>query len=377
MKIVFWGAIALLFFSYIGFALLVYAVAKAFKRNQWKFSREYIPTVTIIVSAYNEEEIIQEKMANLLELNYPEDKLDIIIASESTDNTNEIIENNLGGKIRLLAFSGRMGKSHTIYRVMRDVRSQIVVFSDANSMYEKDAIRELVKYFYNSSIGGVIGQLKYKITNLNSGTSGENVYWKIDKFFRLACNEFKGLVPGVNGSIFAIKRECYFPINEFRSDDYELPIKIVNSGYKVIYNPQAIAYESASESNSQQINRKIRIARWNFQGSLILLVDAISKRVYLSAIQIIFTRLIRYFAPFIHLLMLYTNYRLLGDGALYKALFALQLATISLGVMTILFSSLKNRFLLFIGYYLMMNYAAFMAVISSYKIMNMWEKQRK
>jgi cellulose synthase/poly-beta-1,6-N-acetylglucosamine synthase-like glycosyltransferase len=378
MSIILWGAIALLFFGYFGWILLAIIIRFIFKNLLLKLSKYQIfPTVTLLVSAYNEEAVIEEKVKNCLALDYPREKLQIVFASESTDRTNEIISNYVSNRLLLNSFSNRHGKSATINRVMPSITSEIIIFSDANSMYEKNAIQEIVNNFADSRVGCVIGQLKYIIDGASSGTSGEGLYWALDIKFREAISGIKGLVPGINGSIFAIRRALYFPIAYDRGDDYELCTKIVNKGFIAIFERCAIAYEVAQETNFQQYQRKLRIARWNIKSSTMLSLDAIKCGNYRSLLQIILIRGVRYISPLILLVVFYASFRLSHENSYYLWFFILQMTFLITSFFVLVFNSkIKNKLLNAIGYFLLINLAAMMAWVTILSERSLWTKQR-
>lgn len=373
-----WSAVALLFFSYFGWVITAIIVRLALNKYfSMPRKKEIFPTVTLIVSAYNEQEVIEEKIQNCLLLDYPIDRLKIIIASESTDKTNDIVASFVSDRILLAAFHGREGKSATINRVLEQVNSELVIFSDANTMYETNAIQNIVNNFFDPRVGCVIGHLKYFIESENSGAHGEGLYWWLDIKFREAVSGIKGFVPGINGSIFAIRRNLYFPISYNRGDDYELCTRIVNRGYIAIFEKNALAYEVAKETNSQQYNRKLRLAKWNITSSFLLALDALKNKNIRSFGQIFLIRGIRYLSPLILLIVLYLTYKLSDQSILYFYLFVLEVVLIFISIIVLIFNRcIKNKILNALGYFLLVNIAAMMAWLTIYDVRSVWSKQR-
>lgn len=373
-----WSAIALLFFGYCGW--IVAAIIARLALNKYfsmPIKKEIFPTATLIVSAYNEQEVIEEKIQNCLLLNYPMDRLKIIIASESTDETNNIVSRHISDRITLASFQGREGKSATINRVLEQVNSELVIFSDANAMYDKNAIQNIANNFYDPRVGCVIGHLKYVIESENSGVHGEGLYWWLDIKFREAVSGIKGFVPGINGSIFAIRRNLYFPISYNRGDDYELCTRIVNRGYIAVFEKNALAYEVARETNSQQYNRKVRLAKWNITSSFLLALDALKNKNFRSFAQIILIRGIRYLSPLILLIIFYLTYKLSRQSIFYFYLFVLEMVVIIISIIVLIFNkSIKNKILNALGYFLLVNIAATMALLTVFNVQSVWSKQR-
>jgi cellulose synthase/poly-beta-1,6-N-acetylglucosamine synthase-like glycosyltransferase len=378
MVIVLWSAIALLFFSYFGFMMLAAIFGHIFKKTKIpKKDEKYLPSVTFIISTFNEEKIIESKIINSLKIDYPKERFQIIVASEATDNTNKIVSSYECENLRLISFIDREGKSATLYRVMPSVESEIIVFSDANSMYREDAIKNLVADFQDRQVGCVIGRLEYLIDGISSGAVGEGLYWSLDMKFRQAISGVKGLVPGVNGSIFAIRRTLYFPLARDRGDDYELCTRIVNKGYLAIFAKDAVAIEHANESNKQQFNRKLRIARWNIKSSVLLCIDAVRELNFRSFFQILLVRGIRYLSPILLLSILIMTYQISKSNQLYLLLLWLQIAFYFTGIFVLFFNGMvKGKILNAIGYFLLMNIAALVAWLTIFKNQTFWVKQR-
>jgi cellulose synthase/poly-beta-1,6-N-acetylglucosamine synthase-like glycosyltransferase len=296
VTILFLVSFGLLAYTYVLYPFMI-AGFGLFSRASHRRDESHLPSVTLIISAYNEEKFIVEKLQNALALDYPKERLQIVLASESTDRTHALAEPFVTQGIEVRAFSDRRGKSATLARVIPDTRGDILVFSDANALYRADAIRKLVRNFSDLSVGAVVGQLEYRDQAASVGARGEGVYWAYDRWMRQHANRVRGLVPGINGSIFAIRKSLYFPFSDVRGDDYELCTRIAIRGHRVVSEPEAIAEEQADESAKQQFKRKMRLVRWNTMSTLLLLREAISYRNWAIAFQLVSHRLLRYSAP--------------------------------------------------------------------------------
>ena len=205
------------------------------------------PTVSLIITAHNEEEIIKSKLENSLTLNYPLEKLQIIIASDgSTDGTVRLAEEH--HEVEVLNLS-RMGKTAAQNEAVKRASGDIVVFSDANAYYEPNAISELVKWFVDSSVGCVCGELRYR------GKSQEVLYWKYEVMVK-GLESRTGRLLGANGSIYAIRKTNYINLPEDVISDFVEPLKVYKNGQNVVYESQAVAWE---DYPSQTFNRKRRI----------------------------------------------------------------------------------------------------------------------
>src|SRR5690242_8910588 len=178
MELAFWIAVSLLLYAYIGYPLLLAVLERLFAKEVR--TGEDLPTVSLIIAAYNEEKIIEAKLENSLDLDYPREKLEIVVASESTDKTDEIVQQFAERGVKLFHFT-RRGKAAMLFSSVPQLLGDIVVFSDANAMYSKDAIRKLVRNFADSRVGCVSGQLKY-VQASNSQNANEGLYWRYEMF---------------------------------------------------------------------------------------------------------------------------------------------------------------------------------------------------
>ncbi|MCU4975377.1 glycosyltransferase [Halobacteria archaeon AArc-m2/3/4] len=242
-----------------------------FNQTEDEPHRDQLPTVTLIIAAYNEEDIIEKKLKNSLGLEYPPEKYEIVVFSDaSTDRTDEIVSSYSGLGVDLCRIEGRVGKTECQNRVVDMVDTDIVVFSDANSMYDKKAIKEIVSSF-QSNVGCVVGELRY--TNPND-MEGESVYWKYEQWLKNLESATGSLVAG-NGSIYAVKKESYVPLDEEVTSDLAEVLEIVRNGEYVKYNSSAFAFEELEETINEEINRKKRIATRSFN-TIVKYTDLIS-----------------------------------------------------------------------------------------------------
>jgi cellulose synthase/poly-beta-1,6-N-acetylglucosamine synthase-like glycosyltransferase len=334
--------------------------------------------VSIIISAYNEQSTIAEKMQNTLDLDYPKEKLQVIVASESTDKTNEIVNSYQQQQICLFAYDGREGKAATLYKTVPHAKGKIVVFSDTNAMYEKDAIKKLVRNFSDERIGCVSGRLKYSNPDNTSVGFGEGFYWRHETVIKKLESRLHSLL-GANGSIFAIRRDLYLPMTRDRGDDFELPIRIAINGYGVILEPEAVSWEKASKTTRDELRRKVRIIAWNMKSCLMLLRECFQKRKVLLVFQLISHKLLRWLFPVFATGLLITNIFL--SGVFFRILLVLQLVFYTAAGIGCILDVSRNtvpRLLLVPYYFCLMHYAAIAGV---YRLMcgkqkSVWKKVR-
>lgn len=243
-------------YSYIVFPVFLSILGKLF-RNPWN-KGDCVPVVTIIISAYNEEKDIEEKIKNSLLLDYPEDKLEIIVSSDgSTDRTNEIVAGIRDRRLILKKFTGRLGKAACLNKVVPNSTGDVVVFTDANSMFMPDMLQHLVKNFYDSTIGAVSGWTKYR--NPDSGGETTDLYAKLEKKTKLDESMVSSCV-GADGAIFAIRKELYMLLGANDINDFIIPVNIIKQGKRVILDGNVFCVEETTRGAKNIFSRQVRIS---------------------------------------------------------------------------------------------------------------------
>jgi cellulose synthase/poly-beta-1,6-N-acetylglucosamine synthase-like glycosyltransferase len=216
-----------------------------------------LPTVSLIIAAYNEEDVIAEKIENSLELDYPSEKLDVVVFSdESDDRTDDIVRSYAGEGVELQRIEGRVGKTECQNRVAAEAETDVLVFSDANCMYEPDAIRRLVDKF-TDDVGCVVGELRH--TRSGDDVVGESVYWRYNRFVKRLESKIGSVVKG-NGAIYAVQNDDYVELPADSMSDFGEPLAIRERGRRVKYAHDAVAREQTAGSVEAEISRKTRIA---------------------------------------------------------------------------------------------------------------------
>lgn len=266
IKLWFWISAGFAVYVYLGYPLLVWTLQAVFGSPPRKGPIE--PSVSLLVAAYNEAGVIGEKIKNSLALDYPAEKLEIVVASDgSKDATAEIVRSFVAaegeGRVRLLDFDVNRGKTTVLNEAVPKLRGEIVALSDASSMLAADSIRTLVQHFSDPRIGAVSGVYRLlKKDQANLG-SQEDLYWKYETFLKV--QEAKvGAFTGAHGSLYAIRRELYpFPSANTINDDFTIPIRILERGHRVAYEPAAVAYEEAHEMEG--FSRRVRIMAGNIE----------------------------------------------------------------------------------------------------------------
>ncbi len=258
----FWILACIILYSYIGYPLLLLFVS-LFKKSKNSKSDIFLPEITVIIAAYNEREIVKEKVQNTLSLNYPCEKIrQVWVTDGSTDGTPEILKEY--SEIDVIHGQERLGKAAAINRAMATVNSPITIFSDANTLIHPNALIELLKPFNDPEVGCVAGEKKVLFTG-NTSSSGESIYWRYESLVKKLESE-TGSTLSAAGELFAIRTELYSDINpDTILDDFEISTQIALKGYSVKYSPYAVTSEKGSESLEEEKKRKIRIAAGGFQ----------------------------------------------------------------------------------------------------------------
>ncbi len=255
LEILFIATLFLSLYSYILYPLLLVTLRTLFSR-QWN-KGNCVPTMTVIISAYNEEKDIEDKIRNTLLLDYPKEKVEIVVSSDgSTDRTNEIVSAFKDNRVCLKAFSSRMGKTACLNRVVSDCQGEIVVFTDANAMFETDLLQRLGKNFYDRSVGAVSGWTKY--FSSGSGEEITGLYAKMEKRIKLDESMISSCV-GADGAIFAIRKELYVPLGPNDINDFIIPLNVIKRGKRVVLDEDIYCVEEATSGAKNIFSRQVRI----------------------------------------------------------------------------------------------------------------------
>lgn len=265
MEILFFISLFLIVYSFVGYPLSLIILNKIGRERHLNIKNDYEPTVTVIIPAHNEESVIEKKLQNLIKLSYSSEKIDVIIASDnSTDKTNKIVEsfinNHKDKSIKLYEVKERKGKTNAQNEAVKQARGEIIVFSDANSMLDKNSIKELVKFMSDNNVAYVTGKLQYTNEESSNSSSTESNYWNYDLFMRYVESKFGSVTAG-NGAIYAVRKSNYVYCNPIKCHDSEMPIEAVLMKKRAVYNPLAIAYEKAGETTEDEFKRKVRMSR--------------------------------------------------------------------------------------------------------------------
>ncbi len=260
----FWFFTLLVIYTYAGYPCLLLWVARFSQQPVKKGS--YEPRVSVVISVYNEERFIEDKINNLLALDYPAEKMEILIGSDGgTDRTDEIVSRIHDPRIRFFRFVENLGKPHVLNGLVAEARGAVLVFTDARQRFEPQAVRKLVENFSDPDVGCVSGELYFEETRGSGVARGMDAYWKYEKFLRKKEAEI-GSMLGATGAIYAALANLVpsVPLNTLVDDMY-IPLSIVSKGYRAVFESEARAYDLASSKGAQEFKRKVRTLSGNFQ----------------------------------------------------------------------------------------------------------------
>jgi glycosyltransferase involved in cell wall biosynthesis len=324
LKTLFWGSLGALAWTHVGYPAAATFAARVWPRPVRKGGA--LPKVSVVVAAHDEEDVIERRLENLLALDYPEEQVEIVVASDaSTDATDDIVArvSEQNERVRLLRCE-RGGKVAAQDRAVRETNGEIVAFSDANATWAAQALRRLVRNFADPDVAYVCGQLRLDEA---AGTNREGAYWRYELGVREAESALHS-VTGGNGSIYAVRRDDYVEVDPRFGHDLSLPYVMVQRGRRAVYEPEAVAFEKPTPDIEDEYRRKVRMFEhcWAIvlEGKMLRGLDP----VYLT--EIVSHRHLRYASGLLHLAALAANAALLGEGAVYRALFAGQLAFLGL-----------------------------------------------
>ncbi len=322
MKWVFWMSATFIAYTYLGYPLWLWI------RSRWcrkpVRSGPYIPFLSIIMIVRNEEKVLPRKLRNLLDLNYPDESLEIVMVSDgSTDSTNQILsEHTANPRVRVILNPQQQGKAAGLNAAMSSVRGEIVVFTDARQQIEPDAIRVLVENFADPEIGCASGELMLGDPETGEAEQGMGVYWRIEKAVR-ELESAVGSVVGATGAIYGVRRKLLVNVpDEAILDDVYIPMHVVRRGARVIFDPRARAWDSPDQGTAQEFTRKVRTLSGNYQ--LLQLAPWLLTSANPLRFQFVSHKVLRLVVPFALLATLLASF--LTPGVFYRGAVILQLA---------------------------------------------------
>jgi biofilm PGA synthesis N-glycosyltransferase PgaC len=326
--ILFFVGVFIVCYTYLGYGLIILILSKLKKHRDNRVGKidNELPDVTMLIAAYNEEQFIEAKISDTLSLDYPTEKLSVIVVTDgSTDNTPELVKKFRA--VKLFHEPGRKGKIHAVNRVMKHVTSPIVIFSDANTVLNKESLKNIVRHYDDPNVGGVAGEKRiFQNTEDNASGSGEGLYWKYESFLKRKDSEVYSIV-GAAGELFSVRTKLYeAPPENMIIEDFYMSLKITSRGYRFKYEPEAYAMETASATVNEEWKRKVRICAGGFQ-AMSKLTDLLNPfRHGILSFQYISHRVLRWtLAPlFLPIIFLSSVYLAMVGVPFFKIILAAQ-----------------------------------------------------
>lgn len=365
--------IGLLIYHYLGFPFLLRILTKGKSQNDMAWSEtDNLPDIAIMMAAYNEETVIEAKIQSILETTYPSNKLKVFIGSDaSTDLTNSIINkySQKHSSIHFFKFTERTGKPKIIDQMMHDVDAQLLVMTDANVIFRKDTLYELVKYFKNEQVGLVGGNIQNFRTKRDGISHQEKQYLSLENQIKYQEGILWGTMMGAFGGVFSMRKSLYEPIPvNFIVDDFYTTFKVLENGYQAINNLNAITYEDVSNKMMTEFKRKKRIASGNFQN-----LNHFKKHLLrpFRAIGFCFLshKVLRWLGPFWLLGTLVSNVFLARESIFWQLCLFAQISFYLIPLVDVIFGKFNKNLKLmrFISHWLAMNIALFLGFVAYIK----------
>lgn len=378
LMLLFWIAFFLVVYTYVIYPLIIFLRGLFF--HQTYTSAALNPKISVLIAARNEAGSIHKKLDNLLALDYPRDRLEIFIASDgSTDGTDDIVRGYAAQGIQLLSLA-RVGKADALNTAAAAATGDILVFSDANSMFAPDALQALAKPFADPRIGGVAGNQRYQ--KKGSGASqSEQSYWNFDRLLK-RFQSMAGNAISATGAIYAIRRSLFIPIPPGVTDDFVTSTRVIAQGYRLVFAPDAVAYEPAADSSKAEFARKVRITTRGLQGVLVMRQLLNPFRYGFYAVELFSHKVMRRLVVFPLLLLAILSPFLWASGWFYQLMTLGQAAFYGWALLGYLLRStrLGQKKIMALPFYFCMVYAAsFLATLNLLlgRRIDRWEPQRQ
>ncbi|HTL30262.1 MAG TPA: glycosyltransferase family 2 protein [Tepidisphaeraceae bacterium] len=335
LAIVFWLSAACVVYAYAEYPVVIWMLSRAFGRLPVPPTPAgESPKVSLLIAAHNEEAVIDERIANALSMDYPNDRFEIVVASDgSSDRTSEIVSSYSDRGVRVLDYRPRQGKSSVLNAAMQELAGDIVVMSDANTLFDTNAIRDLTRWFADAEVGAVCGRLILK--DSATGKNADGAYWKYETFLK-KCESRLGALLGTNGAIYAIRRAQYVPIPvETIVDDFVIPLLArMKHGCRIIYDCDAVAREESAQTVGAEFHRRARIGAGGAQATA-MLWPLLDPRQGWIAFTFFSHKVLRWICPLALIAMLVSS-ALLEQQLLYRWLLIAQLAFYGVSALTML-----------------------------------------
>lgn len=355
-NIVFWSSLGFLIYTYLLYPLIIWCMAKWFGKDVLTKMPEQLPDITVIMCVYNSEDDIQSRIENVFSLDYPSEKLKVIVVADGcTDNTCERVNNCNFDNVRLISYEKNRGKSYALSKGLEYVTSELILFTDVRQTFAKNALQKMLPFFNDESVGAVTGNLQ-----IEKSAGDPGLYWRYEKAIRKCESQYLSLV-GVTGAIYMARANLLptFPADIVLDDMYG-PLEIIKSGHRIIYCEQAYAYDNGSHTLREEFDRKVRTLAGNYQLFQLLpwVLSPFKNPVFFELFSHKVCRLI---VPYFMISMLISS--ALIDNWFGMLMFYSQLCFYSLTLLLYLYSYKKSGKTNFMLSFVMLNLAALKAGI--------------
>jgi cellulose synthase/poly-beta-1,6-N-acetylglucosamine synthase-like glycosyltransferase len=318
LKAIFYVLIVLMMYSYAVYPLLL-SLLSALVKKPIRTSETFTPSITLIISAFNEESVIEEKLENALAIEYPPNLLEILVVSDcSTDKTDAIVKSYSNRGVTLLPQLVRKGKTAGLNVAVQQAKGEVLMFSDADSMYERATFRKVADYLSDLSVGLVTGMTTYTVSRDAQITETSGVYTRLERFIKRH-ESMVGSCIGADGAIFAVRKSLYIPLREDDINDLVIPLNVVRQGHRVVLHPDLHCTETSSPDSSREYERQIRITARTLR-ALFRYADLLNPVKYsVFSWEIVSHKWLRFSVPWFMLVLLPVSGSLWGEGWVYKA----------------------------------------------------------
>ncbi len=338
---IFWFSALILVYTYVGYPLMVFAISKMRPRTVSK--GEFEPDVTIIITAYNEEKDIQAKLENTLAIQYPGDKLQIMVASDgSTDRTDQIVKEFAERGIELFRQEGRVGKTFTQNKAVERARGEIILFSDATTMYQPDVLEPVLPNFADSSVGCVAGRLVYVNEGEATVGKGTQSYWGYETFIKASESAACSLI-GVSGCLYAVRRSAYIPMYPEACSDFLICTVLYRQSLRSVFEPAAICTEVTNSESGKEFQMRVRVISQTLT-DLSRNLDMLNPfKSGFYAVQLISHKILRYAVPLFLVTLFAASAVLTAFSNFYALILAAQIAFYLFAAIALIFERLDIR----------------------------------
>lgn len=361
-QIILWGSAAALFYVYAGYPAFLLLIAPWRRRRQAVLG--YTPSISVLIAACNEEANIRQKLEQTLELEYPADKIEILVLSDgSQDRTDEIVREFPDPRVRLVRIPQRRGKTNAQNEGVKQARGEVLIFSDATTIYHPQALNYLAANYQDPEVGAVSGRYQYFDPDQNSPTGlGTIAFWNYENNIKIRQSRISTL-SGCCGCIYSVRRSAYTELAPDVISDLVQPLWVIQKGYRVVFEDRALAYEQTTESTSEEFAMRVRVITRGMRG-LLSVPELLKPWKYpWIAFQLFSHKILRWMVPVFLLLLLAGNVALMGQPY-FRILLILQLCFYALALLQVIVPMHRRWKPLGIPlYFCTLNAAAFLGVI--------------